>query len=86
MQVDFIKEFGFKGHFTVEAGTIWGYQEELIQEYLNGEKVIGDKVDIRLSASVGISSKYGALFFSVPLIYKDYDKTQSWHFSFSQSM
>ena len=85
--MDIVKEYGFKAHVLLEAGTLWGYQSELKKEYLDDAEIIGNNSDIRLSTSFGISCKYGSIFLSLPVLYnKNYDKIKYFHFSMSQSL
>ncbi len=88
VQMDIVKEYGFKAHLLLEAGTLWGYQKEIETKYIDSSKaeIVGNDSNIRVSASIGISFKYGSVFLSLPLKYEDHDKIEKWHVIMSQSL
>jgi outer membrane protein insertion porin family len=74
-------EFGLKGHFFVDGGTLGKSDEQVI----GGDNFANDE-SLHLSGGIGITwaSPFGPvrLDYAEPILYKTYDKIEHIHFSF----
>lgn len=75
------RDFGFRGAVFADAGTVWG------TEFSGYSGVVGDDLEIRASAGVGLiwASPFGPLRvnYAHPFMKEDFDETQELSFGFS---